>query len=102
MIKLVKVAIAVVAASMMFGCADETIRPDINQLRSDFDKLETQTNAISNKTDLVARDARDASANAAAANAAAADAANAANRAADSAAETNHKLDRMLDKAMMK
>ena len=102
MIKLLKVSVAVVAASMMFACADETVRPDIDQLRVDLDKLEAQTTAVSNKVDLVARDAREASANAASANAAASDAADAANRAANSAAETNYKLDRMLDKAMMK
>ena len=56
MIKLLKVSV-VVAASMLFACADETVRPDIDQLRIDLDRLEAQTTEISHKTDQVARDA---------------------------------------------
>ena len=95
MIKLLKISAVILGTSMMVGCASDALQKDVDQLRVDVNNLKAQTTAIADKADQAARDANAASANAAAATAA-------ANRAADSAAETNYKLDRMLDKAMMK
>ncbi|MCK5870833.1 hypothetical protein BMR05_06385 [Methylococcaceae bacterium HT4] len=89
MIKLLKVSALVLGTSLVVGCASTG---DLEALQSDIDSLQAQTAAISAKADSAASDAGAAAANAAAA----------ANRAADSAAETNQKLDRMLNKAMMK
>ena len=92
MIKLLKVSALVLGTSLVVGCASTG---DLEKIQADIDGLKAQTAAISAKADSAANDASAAAANAAAATAA-------ANRAADSAAETNQKLDRMLNKAMMK
>ncbi|RLA23082.1 MAG: hypothetical protein DRQ62_06890 [Gammaproteobacteria bacterium] len=92
MIKLLKVSAVILGTSLAIGCASTG---DLEKLQADVDSLQAQTAAISAKADSAANDASAAAANAAAATAA-------ANRAADSAAETNQKLDRMLNKAMMK
>ena len=92
MIKLLKVSDVILCAILSVGCASTG---DFDKLQADVASLQAQTAAISAKADKAASDASAAAANAAAATAA-------ANRAADSAAETNQKLDRMLNKAMMK
>ncbi|GFO70990.1 murein lipoprotein [Bathymodiolus japonicus methanotrophic gill symbiont] len=92
MIKLLKVSAVILGTSLAIGCASTG---DLEKLQADVDSLKAQTAAISAKADSAASDAKAAADNALAATAA-------ANRAADSAAETNHKLDRMLNKAMMK
>jgi outer membrane murein-binding lipoprotein Lpp len=71
--------------------SDHIAEQFFQKLQADVASLQAQTAAISAKADSAASDASAAASNAAA-----------ANRAADSAAETNQKLDRMLNKAMMK
>lgn len=88
MIKLLKVSAVILGTSLAVGCASTG---DLDKLQADVASLQAQTAAISAKADSAASDASAAASNAAA-----------ANRAADSAAETNQKLDRMLNKAMMK
>lgn len=95
MIKFLKVSAVVLGTSMVIGCTNNALQENVDRLNADVSTLKTQMAATSAKADQAARDASAAATNAAAATAA-------ANRAADSAAGTNQKLDRMLDKAMMK
>ena len=79
------VSAVILGTSLAIGCASTG---DLEKLQGDIDSLKAQTAAISAKADSAASDAKAA--------------ADSANRAAASAAETNQKLDRMLNKAMMK
>ncbi len=80
-----KIAIAVMSASLMVGCASKS---DFNALKGRVDDLENSVKATSAKADQALAAAQSADANAKAARAA--------------AEETNSKLDRMFKKSMLK
>jgi murein lipoprotein len=83
--RLIKVAMIALAASAMVGCATNS---DVENLQTQVDGLKTSVSQ--------------ASSDAAAANAAAMDAKAAADRAAQSAQDTNSKLDSMFNRSMRK
>lgn len=92
MIKLLKVSAIVLGSSLMMACASSG---DLEQLQADIDKVQQQANQA---TEAAAN--AETSANNAAASATSATAE--ATRAANAAEATNEKLDRLLNKSMMK
>ena len=113
MIKLLKVATIIAGISIVTGCTNYALQEDLERLRAEMSELEAQTVVNTVKADEAKRRADEVvgiaesaaiSADSASADAKAATAA--ANRAAgiaeDISASTNQKLDRLLNKAMMK
>jgi len=92
MIKLLKVSAIVLGSSMMMACASSDT---LGQLQADMDKVSQQAAQASEAATAAGTSANDAAASATAATAE-------ATRAANAAEATNAKLDRLLNKTMMK